>query len=125
MLRHAKEADPARSLSSDDLAATANLSRLEAPEELALVKLMANWPRIVESAAQAHEAHRVAFYLYDLAAAFHGLWNKGKDDTTMRFLLDEDPELTTARLALIKAVSIVIASGLGVMGVEPVEELRG
>ncbi len=86
---------------------------------------MASWPRVVESAAQAHEAHRIAFYLYDLAGAFHGLWNKGKDDTTMRFLLDEDPELTTARLALVKAVSIVIASGLDVMGVEPVEELRG
>ncbi|EWY40157.1 arginyl-tRNA synthetase [Skermanella stibiiresistens SB22] len=125
VLRHASAAAPERNLGPDVLAATAALSRLEAPEELALIKLMANWPRIIESAAQAHEAHRIAFYLYDLAAAFHGLWNKGKDDTTMRFLLEEDPELTTARLALIKAVSIVIASGLGVMGVEPVEELRG
>jgi arginyl-tRNA synthetase len=125
VLRHAGAAAPERNLGPEELAATAALSRLEAPEELALIKLMANWPRIIESAAQAHEAHRIAFYLYDLAAAFHGLWNKGKDDTTMRFLLEEDPELTTARLALIKAVSIVIASGLGVMGVEPVEELRG
>jgi arginyl-tRNA synthetase len=125
VLRHAKEADPARSLAPEDLAANAVLTRLSTPEELELIKLMASWPRVVESAAQAHEAHRIAFYLYDLAGAFHGLWNKGKDDTTMRFLLDEDPELTTARLALVKAVSIVIASGLDVMGVEPVEELRG
>jgi arginyl-tRNA synthetase len=125
VLRHAQEAAPDRDLSSENLAATANLSRLAEPEELALIKLMASWPRMVESAAQAHEAHRVAFFLNDVAAAFHGLWNKGKDDTTMRFLLDEDPELTTARLALVKAVSIIIASGLGVMGVEPVEELRG
>jgi len=125
VLRHAQDADPARSLAPEDLAATAVLARLSTPEELELIKLMASWPRVVESAAQAHEAHRIAFYLYDLAGAFHGLWNKGKDDTTMRFLLDEDPELTTARLALVKAVSIVIASGLDVMGVEPVEELRG
>ncbi|GEO36009.1 arginine--tRNA ligase [Skermanella aerolata] len=125
VLRHAQDADPARSLAPEDLAATAVLARLSSPEELELIKLMASWPRVVESAAQAHEAHRIAFYLYDLAGAFHGLWNKGKDDTTMRFLLDEDPELTTARLALVKAVSIVIASGLDVMGVEPVEELRG
>ena len=125
VLRHAQEADPARSLAPEDLAATAVLTRLSTPEELELIKLMASWPRVVESAAQAHEAHRIAFYLYDLAGAFHGLWNKGKDDTTMRFLLDEDQELTTARLALVKAVSIVIASGLDVMGVEPVEELRG
>jgi arginyl-tRNA synthetase len=125
VLRHAQEADPARSLAPEDLAANAVLARLSTPEELELIKLMASWPRVVESAAQAHEAHRIAFYLYDLAGAFHGLWNKGKDDTTMRFLLDEDPELTTARLALVKAVSIVIASGLDVMGVEPVEELRG
>ena len=85
---------------------------------------MANWPRVVEQAAVASEPHRVAFYLYDLAAAFHGLWTKGKDDASLRFLLADDLEATAARLALVKALAETIASGLAVMGVEPVTEMR-
>jgi arginyl-tRNA synthetase len=103
---------------------TPDLHRLTDAGELALIKLMAGWPRVVESAAEAHEPHRIAFYLYDLAAAFHGLWNRGKEDASLRFLLADDPALTAARLALIKAMALTIASGLGIFGVEPVEEMR-
>lgn len=124
VLRNAAEADPAADLSGPGLAG-APLDRLDEPDELALVKAMANWPRVVEGAAEAHEPHRIAFYLQDLAAAFHALWNRGRDDASMRFLVEGEPELTRARLALVKAVALVIASGLEVMGVEPLEELRG
>ena len=99
------------------------LHRLSDPAELALAKLLAGWPRLVESAAEAHESHRVAFYLYD-AAAFHGLWNKGKDDPNLRFLMAADAALAAARLALLQATATIIASGLEIMGVEPVEEMR-
>ncbi|WP_341704766.1 arginine--tRNA ligase [Ferrovibrio sp.] len=108
----------------DGALAQADMTRLQHPSELALVKLLAGWPRLVDSAAEAHEPHRVAFYLQDVAAAFHGLWNVGRDDTSVRFLLPEDLPLTRARLALLRAVAIVIASGLSVMGVTPVEEMR-
>ena len=124
VLRHAATALPGADLSLADLAARANLARLDSEEELALAKRMATWPRLVESAAEAHEPHRVAFYLYDLASDFHALWNKGRDDTSLRFLIDGDEEVTVARLALVSAVATVIASGLAVMGVEPVEEMR-
>jgi len=123
VLRHAEEAYKDWDLGGEGLAA-ASLTRLEAPEEVDLIRLLLSWPRLVESAAEAHEAHRVAFYLYDVASAFHALWNKGKEDATLRFLIEGDPELTRARLALVKAVSLVIASGLQVMGVVPVEEMR-
>lgn len=123
VLRHAATTYPDWDLTGPGLA-TAELGRLSAEEEVALVKLMLSWPRLVESAAEAHEPHRVAFYLYDVASAFHALWNRGRDDTTLRFLMDGDPSLTRARLALVKAVSLVIASGLAIMGVEPVEEMR-
>ncbi|MGQ9371815.1 arginine--tRNA ligase [Azospirillum sp. A39] len=123
VLRHAAEALPGRDLSPAALAA-ADLSGLGDEAELALVKRMALWPRLVESAAEAHEPHRIAFYLYDLASDFHALWNKGRDDAALRFLLADDEPLTLARLAMISAVATVIASGLAVMGVEPVEEMR-
>ncbi len=100
------------------------LALLTAPEELALIKVMALWPRLVEQAARAGEAHRVAFYLQELAAAFHGLWNRGNEQNTLRFIQKDAIELTAARLALIHALTAVIASGLMVLGVEPVEELR-
>jgi arginyl-tRNA synthetase len=92
--------------------------------ELALIKLMAGWPRILESAAEAHEPHRIAFYLYDVAAAFHALWNRGKEEAGLRFLVAEDQALTAARLAMVRAMALTIASGLGIFGVEPVEEMR-
>lgn len=102
----------------------AELSRLTDSTELDLIKRIAHWPRTVEAAAQAHEPHRIAFYLYDLAAAFHGLWNRGNEDPGLRFIIADDERLTAARLALIQGVATVIASGLSIMGVEPAEEMR-
>ena len=100
-----------------------DLSRLDA-EELALVKLAAAWPKTVEAAAASREPHRIAFFLGDLAAAFHSLWNRGNDDPARRFLIEDDLGLTAARLALARGVARVIANGLGVIGVEPAEELH-
>jgi arginyl-tRNA synthetase len=123
VMRHAGAEMPEVSLGAE-LLAKAQTARLTAPEELGLIKMLANWPRVVETSAQAHEPHRVAFYLYDLAAAFHGLWNKGKDNAALRFLVPGDAELTAARLALVQGLAFVIASGLAIFGVEPVEEMR-
>ena len=86
--------------------------------------MIANWPRTVEGAALAHEPHRLAFYMYDLASAFHALWNKGNDAAELRFLQADDEAVSRARLALVRGVGLVIASGLAVFGVEPVEEMR-
>jgi len=123
VMRHAAglwpELDPA------GLVLTAGqVQRLTDPAEIALIKLLAGWPRLVETAAEAHEPHRVAFYLSEVAAAFHGLWNKGKDDARLRFLIEDDRALSLARLGLLRAVVLVIASGLGIFGVTPVEEMR-
>jgi arginyl-tRNA synthetase len=123
VLRHAAESFAAAELDPDALA-EAPLARLTDADELALIKAMAGWPRLVESAAEAHEPHRVAYYLGDLAARFHALWNKGRDDTRLRFLAADDRDLTLARLALVRGLALVIASGLGVIGVTPVEEMR-
>ncbi len=122
-LRNGSQQLPALKLDDSSLE-KAPLSRLVDAGELALIRLMAGWPRVVESAAEAHEPHRVAFYLYDLASEFHAQWNRGNDDEALRFIVARDEELTAARLALVRAVAIVIASGLGVMGVAPVEEMR-
>ena len=101
-----------------------NLSLLTDENELNVIKILTNWPRIIQGAAKAHEPHRIAFYLSDLAAAFHSLWNKGKEDERLRFIVEDDKELSFARLSLIKAIAIVIASGLEVIGIEAAEELR-
>jgi arginyl-tRNA synthetase len=101
-----------------------DLKCLTDPAELGLIKQLANWPRIVEAAAEAHEPHRIAFYLNDLAAGFHALWNKGKDDATLRFIVPADPARSRARLALVQGVKTVIASGLAVFGVAAAEEMR-
>jgi len=105
------------------LPAEPDLTRLD-DEELGLVKLCAQWPRTVAAAATSHEPHRIAFYLGDLAAAFHSLWNRGNDDPSWRFVIEADPALTAARLALARGVGQIIRNGLGLMGVEPVEELN-
>ena len=102
----------------------ADLGALTAPEEFALIRRLIAWPRIVESAAEAREPHRIAFFLDDLAGDFHALWNAGRDDATLRFIQAEQPEATKARLALVAATSVIIRSGLGVLGVNPVEEMR-
>ncbi|MEL0322980.1 MAG: arginine--tRNA ligase [Rhodospirillales bacterium] len=120
VLRHAKEAG--FSARAEDLI-HADLTQLTDEDEIGLIKLLASWPRIIEQAAEAHEPHRVAFYLQEAAAAFHQLWNKGRDDTTLRFIQTSDPEATKARLALVQGVIAVIASGLNVLGVQPAEEM--
>ena len=89
-----------------------------------MMKLLAGWPRLVESAAEKHEPHRVAYFLTEFAASFHGFWTRGNEDKSLRFIKPGDAPLTLARLALARAAAVVIASGLAVMGVEPVEEMR-
>jgi len=123
VLRNAGEALPAAELTRESLA-RAPLERLAERDEIALIRQLASWPRIVESAAESHEPHRIAFYLQDLASAFHALWTRGKDDASLRFILSDAPELTRARVALVRGVALVIASGLRVFGVEPAEEMR-
>ncbi len=123
VLRHAAGMFEPEQLQPGKLA-EAPLDKLVGPAELALIKLMAGWPRLVESAALAHEPHRIAYYLGELAAELHGLWNKGNEDAALRFILPDDRQLTLARLALVKGAAFVIASGLQVIGVVPVQEMR-
>ena len=104
--------------------AAAPLDRLDDAGELALMRRLALYPRLVEAAATAHEPHRVAFYLYELASDFHAQWNRGKDLPHLRFIIQNDPQMTMARLALVQGVVTVLASGLGVLGVEAPEEMR-
>ncbi len=85
--------------------------------------MLAAWPRTVEQAAEAHEPHRIAFYLQEVAAAFHQLWNKGREDAALRFIQADAPDATAARLALVQGVVAVIGSGLSVIGVEPREAM--
>ena len=106
-----------------DLNVEADLSLLD-DEELALVKRAAQYPRVLEGAALAHEPHRIAFYLYDLAAEFHALWNRGNDDPERRFLVDNNPQLSRARLELAFAIGQIVRSGLALMGVTATEEMR-
>jgi arginyl-tRNA synthetase len=124
VLRHAGDEFAAAELDPDALAES-KLSLLDDRDEIALIRLLAQWPRMVEGAAEAHEPHRIAFYLQEVAAAFHALWNKGTNDATLRFIQSGAKELTLARLALVQAVAFVIASGLQVFGVAPMEEMRG
>ncbi|MEO1423935.1 MAG: arginine--tRNA ligase [Pseudomonadota bacterium] len=110
---------------ADDVALSgADFALLGHPAELSLVRKIAEWPRTLEGAALHHEPHRIAFYLYDLAAELHGLWNRGNDETSLRFLQEDDAEGTRARLAMIRACQVVIAAGLGILGVTPAQEMR-
>ena len=123
ILRNAEIELPGRDLSAETLAAS-DLTLLDDSGELALLRRLAEFPRIVESAAEASEPHRVAFYLYELAAEFHQQWNRGKDLPQLRFINLEEPELTAARLALVHATKLVLSSGLLVLGVDAPEEMR-
>ena len=123
VLRNAAETLGADTLSADKLV-KANLKHLDYAAEIEVIRTLAGWPKMVEAAAEAQEPHRIAFYLNDLASVFHGLWNKGKDDTRLRFIDENDEDVTRARLALVLAVATVIASGLEVIGVTPLKELR-
>jgi len=104
--------------------AVSDLGRLTDEAEVALIRRIAQFPRLVESAATAHEPHRIGFYLYDLAGDFHGLWNRGKDLPQLRFIYESDRELTRARIALVTATKRVLASGLGILGVHAMHELH-
>jgi len=106
-----------------DLGSPADLSLLD-DEELALVKRAAQYPRTIEGAALSHEPHRIAFYLYDLASDFHSLWNRGNDDPDRRFLVENNPQLSRARLELALGIAQIIRSGLDLMGVTATEEMR-
>lgn len=121
VLRHAKEMFG--DVTDADLAKI-DLSVLERPEEMALLKLIATWPRVVEQAAVAEEPHRVAYFAQDVAAAFHSWWNRGRDDGTLRFLIEGNKPLSQARIALVRGVALTIASALHVIGVKPLDELR-
>jgi arginyl-tRNA synthetase len=104
--------------------AAAELERLDDTGEMALIRRLAEYPRVIEAAAQAREPHRVAFYLHDLASEFHAQWNRGKELPQLRFISAADVELTLARLALVHAVKLVLSSGLAMLGVNAPEEMR-
>ena len=92
--------------------------------EIALIKKLAEYPRLIEGAALAHEPHRLAFYLYDLASSFHAHWNRGTENPDLRFVKVTDPQLTHARLGLVQAVSDVLTSGLALIGADAPREMR-
>ncbi|HEY8276678.1 MAG TPA: arginine--tRNA ligase [Methyloceanibacter sp.] len=123
VLRNVAEAFPDLDLSEAALARS-DLDRLADDAELDLIRRLAHFPRLVEAAATAHEPHRIAFYLYDLAGDFHSLWNRGKDSPQLRFIYETDRELTRARVALVAATKRVLASGLGILGVHAMNELH-
>ncbi len=123
VLRNIKESGSDIEISGKKLA-NAPLELLKDDAELAVVKRMSHYPRIIESSGQAHEPHRIAFYLHELASEFHGLWNRGKELPQLRFIVADDPELTRARVALVIAVAQIIRSGLGILGVQPITEMR-
>ena len=127
VLRNARGAIPGLPAAANERAAwlkDAPRDRLSDSGELAILKRIALYPRLVEAAAQAHEPHRFAFYLYELASEFHAQWNRGTDLPHLRFIIQNDPEITAARLALVQGIVTVLASGLALLGVEAPEEMR-
>jgi arginyl-tRNA synthetase len=123
VLRNIVEAIPDADLGPPSLAA-APLDRLSDEGELRLIKRLSEWPRLIESAAVAHEPHRVAFFLHDLASEFHAHWNRGNDLPHLRFIIRDDPALVLARAALVSGLCTVLASGLAILGVRAPEEMR-
>lgn len=110
---------------SDEALRRADLTGLDHPAQAALIRKIGEWPRTVEIAARAHEPHRIAFYLYELASEWHGFWNRGNDDPALRFVAEgDDPAATAAKIALARAVGVVISAGLGILGVTPATEMR-
>ncbi len=121
VLRRAADAG----IAVDDAAITAaDLTTLTHTSELNVARKIAEWPRLVEIAARTNEPHRVAFYLYELASDFHALWNKGNDETSVRFIQEGDVATSQSKIALARAVSVVISAGLAILGVKPAEEMR-
>jgi arginyl-tRNA synthetase len=127
VFRNAREAFPGLPESAAERAeflSDAPLERLDDAAELGLMRRLALYPRIIESAAIAHEPHRIAFYLYDLASDFHALWTRGRDLPHLRFIINNDARITKARLAMVQGVVSVLASGLAVLGVRAPDEMR-
>jgi arginyl-tRNA synthetase len=122
VFRQAREQLGVSEFSRADLAASADM--LTDESEIALIRKLAEYPRMIEGAAASHEPHRIAFYLYDLASSFHAQWNRGTDNPDLRFVKVNDPRLTDARLGLVQAVSDVLTSGLGLIGAEAPTEMR-
>ncbi len=121
VMRRAAEAG----IAADEAAlAGADLGLLDHESELALARKLAEWPRLVETAARSNEPHRVAFYLYELAGDFHALWNRGNDMPALRFIQEGDAATSQAKMALARAVAVVISAGLGILGVTPAQEMR-
>jgi arginyl-tRNA synthetase len=123
VFRKAAELFPKADISVNALSKL-DLSLLTSEDDIAMIRFLCNWPKLVEAAAQTREPHRISFYLYELAGHFHSFWNKGKEDATLRFIIEDNLPLTMARLALLRGITTVIASGLAVIGVEPLEEMR-
>ena len=123
VMRQALSVFPDLDLSAKALA-QAPLERLSDEGELHLIKLVAQYPRQIEAAALAHEPHRVAFFIHDLASSFHSHWNKGKDMPQLRFVNEDDRLLTCARLALVESLTLVLSSGLSLLGVSAPQEMR-
>jgi len=121
VLRKATEAGIAH---DDATLAATDLSGLTHEAELAVAKKLAEWPRLVEIAGRTNEPHRIAFFLYELSSDFHSLWNRGNDDLSLRFLQEGDTDASQAKIALARAVAVVISAGLGILGVTPAEEMR-
>jgi len=127
IFRNAREAMPSLPTASQERARwleDAPLERLSDSGEISILRRIALYPRMLEAAAQAHEPHRVAFYLYELASEFHAHWTRGKDSPHLRFIIENDPDTTKARLALVQGIVTVLASGLALLGVEAPEEMR-
>ena len=99
------------------------LSLLSSEEEIGLIKLLASWPKVLEGAAKHFEPHRVAFYLLNVAAKFHAIWNLGKENNDYRFVIEDDIELTAARLALVKSIQKIIVNGLEIIGIKPLDRM--
>ena len=109
---------------SDAALATTDLTSVQHDSEIAVVKKVAEWPRLVEIAARTNEPHRIAFYLYELASDLHSLWNKGNEIPSLRFLQEDDKATSSAKIALVRSVCVVISAGLGILGITPAEEMR-
>jgi arginyl-tRNA synthetase len=122
IFRNAQREMPQLDVSLDALK-SADYTRINSPEEMELLRIIGQWPRLVASAASVHEPHRIAFYLYELAGALHAFWAKGKDNPNLRFVNADDMSLTTARLGLVGAVRQILQTGLSILGVSAPEEL--
>jgi arginyl-tRNA synthetase len=124
VFRNARAAFPNLPKDIAGLVDTANLGRLADPAELALMRRIALYPRTIAAASVAHEPHRIAFYLFDLASEFHSLWTLGNASPHLRFIIQNDREITEARLVLVQGVATVLASGLALLGVRAPNEMR-